>query len=123
MLPVFCSPVVPIKRCVWAGDLGSNEGTSSQVPISVGLTGWFEFQQLSKFSFYTYKTPSNADSDGKNLLENRKQLTGYSASMMEVAKWKMKECKKYNWIVCHKFIIQCIFCGLMCSIVFLIHSD
>lgn len=30
----------------------------------------------------------------KNILENRKQLTGYSANVIEVAEWKMNECKK-----------------------------
>lgn len=43
----------------------------------------------NSLNFYTCKTLSDADSDGENLLENRKQLTGYSVSMMEVAKWRM----------------------------------
>lgn len=34
-------------------------------------------------------------SDGQNLLENRKQLTGYSANVMEVVEWKMNQYKKY----------------------------
>lgn len=37
----------------------------------------------------------DTDSDGKNLLENRKQLGGYSANVMEVATWKMNV-KKNN---------------------------
>lgn len=35
------------------------------------------------------------DSDGQNLLENRRQLSGYSANVMEVANWKMNA-KKNN---------------------------
>lgn len=42
--------------------------------------------------------------DGKNLVENRKQLSGYPANVMEIAEWKMNEYKKYSLIVCHKFI-------------------
>ena len=58
-----------------------------------GLTG--EFYLLPKLSFCIWKTLRDTDSDGKNLLENRRQLSGYSANVVEVANWKMNA-KKNN---------------------------